>query len=83
MMEEVSLHCGFIHDKLSGSGSSIRILRTCPDIGTFGDDCGTLGMSQISGYKEHGAYIINVLVSLEAILCLMLASSALKMNHEC
>ncbi|GKA25798.1 hypothetical protein Tco_0711907 [Tanacetum coccineum] len=28
-MEEVSLHCGFIHDKLSGSGSSIRILRTC------------------------------------------------------
>ncbi|GJY64368.1 hypothetical protein Tco_0465828, partial [Tanacetum coccineum] len=31
-MEEVSLHCGFIHDKLSGSGSSIRILRTCPRV---------------------------------------------------
>ncbi|GJX30600.1 hypothetical protein Tco_0238679, partial [Tanacetum coccineum] len=28
-MEEDSFHCGFIHDKLSGSGSSIRILRTC------------------------------------------------------
>ncbi|GJX63695.1 hypothetical protein Tco_0296595 [Tanacetum coccineum] len=31
MMEEVSLHYGFIHDKLSGSGSSIRILHTCPE----------------------------------------------------
>ncbi|GJV96400.1 hypothetical protein Tco_1547977 [Tanacetum coccineum] len=30
-MEEVSLHCGFIHDKILGSGSSIRILRTCPE----------------------------------------------------
>ncbi|GKB97543.1 hypothetical protein Tco_0983680 [Tanacetum coccineum] len=36
-MEEVSLHCYFIHDKLSGSSSSIWILRTCPgkvDAGT-------------------------------------------------
>ncbi|KAI3803169.1 hypothetical protein L1987_31318 [Smallanthus sonchifolius] len=30
-MEEVSLHCGFIHDKLTGTSDTIWILGTCAD----------------------------------------------------
>ncbi|GKC13769.1 RNA-directed DNA polymerase, eukaryota, partial [Tanacetum coccineum] len=67
--------------------STSHLLFSCQlaHTGTYGDDRGTLGTSQISGYEEHGVYIINVPISLKGSIhtlyfCLWLLIDVLYMS---